>query len=148
MKKVRVRFLQRAHILVNEAVARAGRGQAIIPVPQTGFPYYGRVSPTIVSIALLGQMPRLPRYKNWSSMCCVRELISIVTLAQEIFPKGKIYAKNCSTSTGSSGTTRDGSLAFPLKTPSERYSPFSSTNISTARLSGLTIQYSVTPVRA
>src|SRR5438046_1902487 len=28
---VRVRLLQRAHILVNEAVARAGRGQAIAP---------------------------------------------------------------------------------------------------------------------
>src|SRR5437763_13854801 len=28
---VRVRFLQRAHILANEAAARAGRGQAIAP---------------------------------------------------------------------------------------------------------------------
>jgi hypothetical protein len=65
-----------------------GRGQAIIPVPQTGFPYYGRVSPTIVSIALLGQMSHSPGYKNWSSIWCVREVISIVTLAQEIFPRG------------------------------------------------------------
>src|SRR2546421_2174159 len=30
-KGVRVRFWQRPHILVNEAVARAGRGQAIAP---------------------------------------------------------------------------------------------------------------------
>src|SRR5437660_11251490 len=28
---VRVRFLQRAHVLANEAAARAGRGQAIAP---------------------------------------------------------------------------------------------------------------------
>src|SRR5437763_15424423 len=87
-----------------------GRGQAIIPVPQTGFPYYGRVSPTIVSIALLGQMPRLPRYKNWSSMCCFREVISIVALAQETLPKSE--RASCHNRHGNQSRIRGGSLIY------------------------------------
>ena len=76
----------RKYGFANDFAWVTGRGQAIIPVPQTGFPYYGRVSPTIVSIALLGQMSHSPGYKNWSSIWCVRKVISIVTLAQETLP--------------------------------------------------------------
>src|SRR5947209_17329136 len=61
---VRVRFLQRAHILANEAAARAGRGQAIAPtMDELLRPLHRRHSrgDGLSSPWSLAKIPRAPR---------------------------------------------------------------------------------------
>ncbi len=78
----------------------------------------------------------------------VKKLARTCVLASFFARSSMSHAKNESTATGSSGTIREGSFSCPLKTPSERYIPSSSTSTSIVRVAVFAIQYSGTPKRA